>query len=119
MEGDSMSSSAWAGPAAFFAQAGFPFPGLSNGFPGFPFGFPAHGFTGSDQSSERKMSIKPPHFMDSGFMSGGNVDFIKMATLVRFGTSKKQQATEHLIISSFKTKFYLYSLIDRFIFFDR
>ena len=84
MEGDSMSSP-WAGPAAFFAQAGFPFPGLSNGFPGFPFGFPAHGFTGSDQSSERKMSIKPPHFMDSTFMSGGNIDFMKMATLVRFG----------------------------------
>merc|ERR1719232_405857 len=41
------------------------------------------GPAGSDQSSERKMSIKPPHFMDSGFMSGGNVDFIKMATLVK------------------------------------
>ena len=102
MEGDSLSSP-WASPAAFFAQAGFPLPGLSNGFPGFPFGFPAHGFTGSDQSSERKMSIKPPHFMDSGFMSGGNIDFMKMATLVRLDRNTSQ-ATEHFMFSSVTKK---------------
>ena len=52
---------------------------MSNGFPGFPFGFPAQGFAGGEQSSVTgQRSMK-----DTGFMAGGNIDFIKMAALVR------------------------------------
>ena len=65
-------------PGAFLA--GFPgMANMSNGFPGFPFGFPAQGFAGGEQSSVTgQRSMK-----DTGFMAGGNIDFIKMAALVR------------------------------------
>merc|ERR1719150_1636171 len=65
-------------PGAFLA--GFPgMANMSNGFPGFPFGFPAQGFAGGEQSSVTgQRSMK-----DTGFMAGGNIDFIKMAALVK------------------------------------
>ena len=66
-------------PAAFMAGL----PGFSNGFPGFPFGFPAQGLAGGGQTKEETKKSKVPSFMDTGFMSGGNIDFMKMATLVR------------------------------------
>ena len=72
-------------PAAFMA-------GLSNGFPGFPFGFPAQGLGSSEAQmaeSRKGSKAKMPSFMDTGFMSGGNIDFMKMATLVRMELCKR------------------------------
>ena len=63
-------------------MAGFPMSGQnSNGFPGFPFGFPAQGFAGVGEEGG-KGGGKVPSFMDTGFLSGGNIDFMKMAALV-------------------------------------
>ena len=58
---------------------------MSNGFPGFPFGFPAQGFAGrgDENSAANGKSFLSAGMMDSGFMAGGNIDFIKMAALVR------------------------------------
>ena len=58
---------------------------MSNGFPGFPFGFPAQGFAGpgDENSPVNGKSFLSAGMMDSGFMAGGNIDFIKMAALVR------------------------------------
>ena len=85
-------------PAAFLA-------GLSNGFPGFPFGFPAQGL-GQETGEEARMSSKSkmPSFMDTGFMSGGNIDFMKMAALVRLGErlSKKIRVSIFHVIKSRK-----------------
>ena len=71
---------------AFSFLSGFPVPGQNtNGFPGFPFGFPAQGFAGAgglfgDEGG--KGGGKLPSFMDTGFLSGGNIDFVKMTALV-------------------------------------
>ena len=60
--------------------AGFPMPGQNIAFPGFPFGFPAQGFAGDGAGDEAgKGGGKVPSFMDSA----GNIDFMKMAALVR------------------------------------
>ena len=67
---------------AFSFLSGFPVPG-QNGFPGFPFGFPAQGFAGAGDEGG-KGGGKLPSFMDTGFLSGGNIDFMKMAALVSF-----------------------------------
>ena len=68
-------------------MSGFPMPGQNtNGFPGFPFGFPAQGFAGAGGpfgEEGGKGGGKLPSFMDTGFLSGGNIDFMKMAALVR------------------------------------
>ena len=58
---------------------------MSNGFPGFPFGFPAQGFAGrgDENSHVNGKTFLSAGMMDSGFMAGGNIDFIKMAALVR------------------------------------
>ena len=58
---------------------------MSNSFPGFPFGFPAQGFAGrgDENSAANGKSFLSAGMMDSGFMAGGNIDFIKMAALVR------------------------------------
>ena len=58
---------------------------MSNGFPGFPFGFPAQGFAGrgDENSLVNGKTFLSAGMMDSGFMAGGNIDFIKMAALVR------------------------------------
>ena len=69
---------------------GFPtgFPGFPNGFPGFPNGFPGSpgGFAGSmNGSSENGNQNSAP--ANSGFLSGGNLDFSKMAAMVRFCTN--------------------------------
>ena len=67
---------------AFSFLSGFPVPGQNtNGFPGFPFGFPAQGFAGAGDEGG-KAGGKLPSFMDTGFLSGGNIDFMKMAALV-------------------------------------
>ena len=61
---------------------------MSNGFPGFPFGFPAQGFAGQgdENSPVNGKSFLSAGMMDSGFMAGGNIDFIKMAALVRMAS---------------------------------
>ena len=67
-------------------MAGFPgMANMSNGFPGFPFGFPAQGFAGrgDENSPVNGKTFLSAGMMDSGFMAGGNIDFIKMAALVR------------------------------------
>ena len=58
---------------------------MSNGFPGFPFGFPAQGFAGrgDENSHVNGKTFLSAGMMDSGFMAGGNIDFIKMAAMVR------------------------------------
>ena len=77
-------------------MSGFPMTGgqFSNGFPGFPFGFPAQGFAGAGSPFAEeggKGGGKVPSFMDTGFLSGGNIDFMKMAALVSPRTEKNMQ----------------------------
>ena len=60
---------------------------MSNGFPGFPFGFPAQGVAGQEPwSPAAGKTFLSAGMMDSGFMAGGNIDFIKMAALVRMAS---------------------------------
>jgi hypothetical protein len=73
---------------------GFPgfsgFPGFQNGFPGFQNGFPGSpgGFAGSMNGSLENGNQSSPA-ANSGFLSGGNLDFSKMAAMVSFYTRKK------------------------------
>ena len=87
-------------PPAFLAGL----PGLSNsGFPGFPFGFPAQGFAGhgdTDINGRGDKKSKVPTFMDTGFMSGGNIDFMKMATLVSSREPKRNLIANKIFLQN-------------------
>jgi len=89
MDGENGFSGGYPGYSNGFS--GFPgfsngFPGLQNGFPGFQNGFPGSpgGFAGSMNGSlDNGNPAASSPAANSGFLSGGNLDFSKMAAMVK------------------------------------
>ena len=93
MDGENGFSGGYPGlPNGFPGFPGFPtgFPGFQNSFPGFQNGFPGSpgGFAGS-MSGSFPNGNQNSLAANSGFLTGGNLDFSKMAAMVRLCTGQK------------------------------